>query len=88
MRSDGRTNTDSLPSAEVCGTVPEAYGSATVTFGEQATQVICAIKAEIAKPLPSEPLCGQVTFHLESSQTGSSLFKHEADADSLRQRMC
>jgi exosome complex RNA-binding protein Rrp42 (RNase PH superfamily) len=26
-------------------------------------------------------------FHLESSQTGSSLFTHEADADSTRQRL-
>jgi exosome complex RNA-binding protein Rrp42 (RNase PH superfamily) len=87
MRSDGRTNTDPLPYAEVLGTVPEAYGSATATFGEQHTQVICAIKAEIQKPLASTPLSGQVTFHLESSQTGSTLFKHEADAESLRQKM-
>ena len=26
-------------------------------------------------------------FHLESSQTGTSLFTHEADADAVRMRM-
>lgn len=28
-----------------------------------------------------------MTFHLESSQTGSSLFTHEADADMVRQKL-
>lgn len=45
----------------------EAFGSATITFGETDTRIICAIKAEIQKPLQSEPNKGQVTFHLESS---------------------
>ena len=34
IRSDGRTNTARLPISEEPGTVPEAFGSATVTFGE------------------------------------------------------
>jgi len=39
----------------VPGTVPEAFGSCTLKFGEEDTQVVCAIKAEIMKPLASEP---------------------------------
>lgn len=39
-------------------TVPEAFGSCTLTFGEEETQIVCAIKAEIMKPLPSEPTKG------------------------------
>lgn len=74
LRSDGRQNTDPQPFTVNLGTVEEAFGSSTVTFGEQDTQIICAIKAEVQKPLPSEPHKGQVSFHLESSQTGSSLF--------------
>ena len=34
--------------------VEHAFGSANVTFGEEETQIVCAIKADIAKPLPSE----------------------------------
>ncbi len=72
MRSDGRTNTQSLPYSLQRGTVEEAFGSCTVTFGEQQTRVTCAIKAEIGKPLPAEPDKGVISFHVESSQTGSS----------------
>ena len=45
------------------------------------------IKAEVQKPLPSEPTKGQIFFHLESSQTGSSLFTREDAADLTRTRM-
>ncbi len=48
---------------------------------------MCVIKAEIAKPLPSEPSKGQITYHLESSQTGSSLFTREDAADLTRTRL-
>ncbi len=58
MRSDGRQNTDPYKFAIKQGTVEEAFGSATLTFGEQDTQIICAIKAEIQKPVPSEPTKG------------------------------
>lgn len=47
LRSDGRQNTDPYKFEIRRGTVDEAFGSATVTFGEQDTQIICAIKAEI-----------------------------------------
>jgi len=39
----------------VSGTVPEGFGSCTLKFGEEDTQVICVIKAEVVKPLLSEP---------------------------------
>jgi len=47
FRSDGRTNTDVQRFAVTFGTIEEAFGSATVTFGESDTQIVCAIKAEI-----------------------------------------
>ena len=37
LRSDGRANTDSITYKVVLNTVEEAFGSATVTFGEQDT---------------------------------------------------
>ena len=58
LRSDGRANTDPHPFKVDLGTVDEAFGSATVTFGEHDTQIICAIKAEVQKPLASEPTKG------------------------------
>lgn len=58
FRSDGRQNTDPIKFETKLGTVQEAFGSATVTFGEQNTLVICAIKAEVQKPLPTEPTKG------------------------------
>ena len=67
IRSDGRGNTDSRQVKVSLGTVQEAFGSSTVVYGETDTQIICAIKAEIQKPLDSEPAQGQVAFHLESS---------------------
>jgi len=48
---------------------------------------MCVIKAEVQKPLPSEPTKGLITYHLESSQTGSSLFTREDAADLTRTRM-
>ena len=87
IRSDGRANIDSRQVKVNLGTIQEAFGSATVVFGETDTQIICAIKAEIQKPLDSEPSQGQIAFHLESSQTGSSLFMREQDADLIRNRM-
>ena len=47
IRSDGRGNTESRPVKVNLGTVQEAFGSATVVFGEHDTTIICAIKAEI-----------------------------------------
>jgi exosome complex RNA-binding protein Rrp42 (RNase PH superfamily) len=38
-----------------------------LTFGEHDTEIVVAIKAEVLKPLPSEPGMGQIMFHLESS---------------------
>ena len=35
--------------------VPAAFGSCTVTYGYEGIQIVCAIKAEIMKPLKSEP---------------------------------
>lgn len=69
------------------GGVQEAFGSSKVTFGEEDTQILCVIKAEVAKPLPSEPSKGSIKYHLESSQTGSSLFIREDVADLTRMRL-
>jgi len=87
VRCDGRNVTDCRPFSIHLGTVPEAFGSCTLTFGLEDTQVVCAIKAEIMKPLASESNKGQISFYLESSQTGRSLFVREDTADSLKQRM-
>ncbi len=87
FRSDGCANTDVKSFTTTLGSIEEAFGSATVTFGEADTLIVCAIKGEIQKPLPCEPNKGQVTFHLESSQTGTSLYTHEQDADMTKQRL-
>lgn len=87
VRADGRANLDFRRSKVELGTVQEGFGSSKVTFGEEDTQILCVIKAEVQKPLPSEPTKGQLFFHLESSQTGSSLFTREDAADLTRTRM-
>ena len=87
IRTDGRGIMDCRQHTTFLGTVPEAYGSCTLTFGEDDTQVVCAIKAEVMKPLPSEPDMGQITLYLESCQTGRSLFVREDQADLTKQRM-
>ena len=69
------------------GVVPHGFGSSQLSFGEQETQIICSIKAELQKPLPSEPRNGQIRFHLESAFSGSSLFTREDAADYLKRRM-
>ena len=58
MRADGRSNLDYRRQKVRHGTVPEAFGSSEVTFGEDETKIMCVIKAEVAKPLPSEPSKG------------------------------
>ena len=50
-------------------------------------RIVCAIKAEIVKPLDNEADKGQVSFFLESSQTGRSLFVRDDVADRLKERM-
>ena len=37
MRTDGRENHDSRPHNVVNGTIPEAFGSSTLKFGEEDT---------------------------------------------------
>ena len=86
-RRDGRGNMDHRPFRVETGVVPHGFGSAQVTFGEEETKVICSIKAELQKPLPSEPRNGQIRFHLESSQTGASLSVREDEAEYLKKRM-
>lgn len=39
------------------------------------------------KPLPSEPRNGQITFHLESSYSGSTLFTREDTANFTKKRI-
>jgi exosome complex RNA-binding protein Rrp42 (RNase PH superfamily) len=58
MRSDGRSNTDSRVFSVKQGTIVEAFGSATLQFGEHDTEIVVAIKAEVLKPLASEPNAG------------------------------
>lgn len=55
MRRDGRGILDNRSFDIKLGTITHAFGSATLTFGEEGSQIICAIKAEIAKPIESEP---------------------------------
>jgi len=87
VRADGRANGDSRFSKVQVGNIQESFGSSRVTFGEHDTQIICAIKADVRRPLQIEPTKGQIVFHLESSQTGSSLFTREEQADATRTRL-
>ena len=87
IRNDGRGTSDCRSFSLHPGTVPEAFGSCTLKFGQEDTQIVCAIKAEILKPMESEANKGQISFYLESSQTGRSLFVREDQADSMKQRM-
>jgi exosome complex RNA-binding protein Rrp42 (RNase PH superfamily) len=58
---------DSRTFKVISGSIPHAFGSATLTFGEKETQIMCGIKGEISRPLPSEPNKGQIRYYLESS---------------------
>ena len=55
VRRDGRGCMDNRSFKIHQGSVPHAFGSATLIFGEEEVQIICAIKAELQKPLPSHP---------------------------------
>jgi exosome complex RNA-binding protein Rrp42 (RNase PH superfamily) len=86
-RRDGRANLDFRPFTVQQGVIPHGFGSSQVIFGEEGTKIICSIKSELQKPLPSEPRNGQIKFHLESSQTGSSVAVREDEADFLKRRI-
>eukprot|EP00347_Sterkiella_histriomuscorum_P020972 403335752 len=87
IRRDGRGPLDHRSYKINLGTIPHAFGSASLMFGEEEVQIICAIKADLQKPLPSEPKKGQIKFHLESSQTGSSLFTREEQSEIIKNRL-
>lgn len=78
---------DSRPFQIHLGTVPETFGSCTLVYGQEDVQIVCAIKAEVIKPIKSEPDKGQINFYLESSQTGRTLFTREDTAEQLKNRM-
>ena len=78
---------DSRPFQIHLGTVPEAFGSCTVVYGQEDVQIVCAIKAEVQKPVPSEPEKGQINYFLESSQTGRTMFTREETAEHVKNRM-
>lgn len=86
-RRDGRANLDQRTFRLEMGPVPHGFGSSQVIFGEEGTQIICSIKAELQKPLASEPRQGQIKYHLESAHTGTSLFTRDDTAQLLKQRM-
>ena len=67
FRIDGRSLLDSRRFSLRTDIIPHSFGSAAVTFGEAETQIICGIKAEISRPMESEPKKGLVKFFLESS---------------------
>jgi len=67
VRRDGRGIMDNRSFKIEQGTIVNGYGSTTLTFGEKETSIICSVKAEIAKPLPSDPNKGQLKYYLESS---------------------
>ena len=80
LRVDGRSTLDFRSVHVTTSTVPHAFGSATIVFGEERTKIIAAVKAEIAVPASSsQPDRGTLRFYLESSQTGHSLFTREQD---------
>ncbi|CDW84684.1 UNKNOWN [Stylonychia lemnae] len=87
IRRDGRGNLDFREFKIELGTIPHAFGSSSLIFGEEDINIICAIKADLQKPLPSEPNKGQIRFHLESSQTGSSLFTREEQSELNKNRL-
>ena len=57
-RRDGRTSLDHRHYKLEVGLVPHGFGSSQLIFGEEDTQIICCIKAELQKPLPSHPRSG------------------------------
>lgn len=71
VRADGRSNLDSQGFVAVQGSVPEAFGSCTLVYGQESadsvTQIVCAIKAQVVKPIATQPQHGQISFFLESS---------------------
>jgi exosome complex RNA-binding protein Rrp42 (RNase PH superfamily) len=57
-RRDGRGLLDYRNFKLQLGAVPHGFGSSQLVFGEEETQIICSIKAELQKPLPSQPRNG------------------------------
>jgi len=46
-----------------------------LTFGQNKTQIVAAVKAEVGTPLKSTPDKGIVNFLLESAYSGSSTMR-------------
>lgn len=47
VRRDGRSTLDHRDYKIELGTIPHAFGSASLLFGEEEVQIICAIKADL-----------------------------------------
>ena len=54
IRRDGRRNLDHRQYNIELNSIDHAFGSSKVTFGEEQTEIICSIKADVSAPLPSE----------------------------------
>lgn len=73
LRSDGRHRLQFRPISIQTGVIPQASGSARVTFG--ATDVIASIKAELGKPAPLRPDKGKVVIFIDCSPTAGPMFE-------------
>lgn len=73
LRSDGRQRLQFRPISIQTGVIPQASGSARVTFG--ATDVIASIRAELGKPAPLRPDKGKVVIFIDCSPTAGPMFE-------------
>lgn len=73
LRSDGRHRLQFRPISIQTGVIPQASGSARVTFG--ATDVIASIRAELGKPAPLRPDKGKVVIFIDCSPTAGPMFE-------------
>ncbi|KAL6754167.1 ribosomal protein S5 domain 2-type protein [Haematococcus lacustris] len=69
LRLDGRAWNDLRPLELELGVIAQAAGSARVHLGD--TDVVLAVKAEVAPPRPSHPDCGQLSVTVECSPCAS-----------------
>jgi len=76
FRNDGRGNFDSRDFRVERGVIPSAFGSSRITYGEDKSQIICAVKAEISGE-------AELTFALESSHSAVNAEQQER----MKQRM-
>jgi exosome complex component RRP42 len=86
LRCDGRGRLDFRPITVETGVLPQSNGSARVSLGNGATDVIASVKVEIGAPRADKPNQGRIEVSAECSPSVSPKFERRV-AESVNARL-